>query len=876
MNWWRQLFGRKRVRGELTEEIRAHLEEKIEEFVGRGMSREEATAAARREFGNVTLVERDGREVWRWTSIEDLAMDIRFALRVLRKSPGFTLTAILTLALGIGANTAIFTVVNTVLLDRLPYPQAERIVSISRTNVGASIPMFTYWEQNNPGFEELCAYQTGIGMNLESGAKPELLQVTKTSRDYFRLFGANPLLGRTFTEDEDRPGGPDVLVMSYGLWQRRFGGDPSVIGKSVSLGGGSFTIIGVLSPGFKPLAPDDMWLPLQADRNSTNEAHILRVSARLPEKTSLAQANAQIKALGKQYVASHPHQLGNDEEIQVRIMQVDVTSDVRSPLLILLGAVGLVLLIACANIANLLLARATGRQREMAIRAAIGAGRGRIARQLLAESLVLALAGGGLGLALASWGVQALLVVAPQNLPRVQEMKSMAALDPRVAGFTLLLSITTGILFGILPAAQLSRIAPGAWLQESGGRAGGSRQHNRMRSALVGAEVAMAITLLCGAMLLIRSFAAMHRVSLGFDAHNLLTMELSLDQAKSSEVDRLARQFVERAEQIPGVESAAMANSLPLWGTQDMIFDIPGRAALPGYKFTGDVQWRFVSAHYFDVLRIPLISGRVLRDEERATTVVINQAMARKYWPNANPVGQTIILGAGLGPEFEEGATEIIGVVGDVRERLDADPPPTMYQTPAQIPDAAMALINGLRPDAIMVRTRPGVAPMSVSQTVGAALIAGDRLPVTRMRTMEKAELDSTQRQNFNLLLLGLFAGVALVLAAIGIYGVMSYSVAQRTQEIGLRAALGAGPSDILAVVLTRSLRATLAGIVGGIAGSLGLAQLLNAQLFGVKATDPLTFVGAPVILLGVALLAAYLPARRAMQVDPVVALRYE
>jgi len=811
--------------------------------------------------------------------LDTALQDVRYGLRILRKSPGFTAVAVLTLALGIGANTAVFTVVNTVLLHPLPYPHSDRIVNISRPSAGTAIPMFKYWEQNNPGFEDLSAYQGGIGMNLESGSRPELLQVTKASSNYFRLFGAIPILGRTFSEKEDQPGGPSVLVMSYGLWQRRFGGDPSAVGKTISLGSAPYTLIGVLAPGFKPLVPCDAWLPLQADPNSTNQAHILTVSGRLPENATILQATARMAVIGRRYVQTHPQQLGYDEDIRVTALQQNLTRDVRSPLLVLLGAVALVLLIACVNVANLLLARATGRQKEIAIRAAVGAGRGRIARQLLAECLLLAFCGGGLGLALGSWGVHGLLLVAPQNLPRIQEMKATPALDPWVAGFTFVLALVTGVAFGALPAVQLSRTAPGLWLQESGGSAGGGLRHNRTRSALTAAEVAIAVSLLCAAMLLIRSFAAMHSVNLGFDPHNVLTMEFSLagtGYAKSSEVDRLARQFVERAERIPGVESAAMANSLPLWGRQDMIFDIPGRSPLAGFKFTGDVQWRFVSAHYFDALRIPLISGRLLREQEPGKTVVINLAMAQKYWPNMNPVGQTIILGGGLGPEFEEGPTEIVGVVGDVRERLDADSPPTMYQTPAQIPNAAMVLINGLQSDAVIVRTHPGVAPMSVSERAEEALIAEGKLSATRIRTMGDAELNSTQPQNFNLLLMSLFAASALVLAAVGIYGVMSYSVEQRTREIGVRAALGATHKDILALVLLQSLRTSLTGVAFGVIGSFGLARLISAQLFGIKPTDALTFVTVPAILLTVALFAAYLPARRAMKVDPMAALRYE
>jgi putative ABC transport system permease protein len=875
----KQLFLRRRVYAELSEEIRAHLEERVEELVAGGMPREVAGFAARREFGSVTLIEWDGRKAWGWAAFEEFFADVRYGLRMLRKNPGFAVVAVLTLALGIGATTAIFSVVDTVLLHPLPYPDADRVVNISRTGVGSSMPMFTYWAQNNPGFADLAAYTAPIGMNLEGADKLELAKATKASRNYFRLFGANPLLGRSFTEEEDRPGGPGVLVMSYGLWQRRFGGEPSIVGKAITLGGASYTVIGVASPQFKPEPPTDAWVPLQADVNSTDQAHVLTVCGRLPSGATLALANSWMRVVGKRYVETHPEQLGNDDKIQVTFLREKMTGEIRPALLLLLGAVGLVLLIACANVANLLLARVTGRQKEIAVRAAIGAGRGRIARQLLTESLLLAVAGGVLGLLVGSWGVRALLAVMPGSLPRVQEMTSVPALDPWIAAFAILLAIVTGALFGLFPAAQLWRMELATSLQQSGRRAGGSPKQNRTRGMLVAAEIAIAVPLLCGALLLVRSFAAMHNVSLGFDAHNLLTMEVSLagpGYSKSGEVDRLARQFIARVERIPGVESAAVANSLPLWGTQDMIFDIPGHAPLKEYKFTGDVQWRFVTAHYFDLLRIPLLSGRLLRDEERGKTVVINQAMARQFWGGANPVGHTIFIGPGLGPTIEEGLTEIVGVVGDVRERLNGDFPPTMYQAPLQIPDAAMVIVNGLQSHAILVRTRPGVAPMSVSESVQQALLAGGKLPATNIRTMEQAGLNSTERQNFNLLLLGLFATMALVLAAIGIYGVMSYSVEQQRREIGIRAVLGANRGGIIRLVLQQALRMTTVGVVIGIAAALGLTRLLSAQLFGVRPLDPVTYITVPSILLAAAMAAALIPAWRAMRVDPMVALRSE
>ena len=810
-----------------------------------------------------------------------LWQDIRYALRQLRKSPGFAAVAVITLALGIGANTAIFTVVNTVILRPLPYVDSGRIVNIGRRGGGTvSIPMFTYWEQHNPGLEDLAAYLPGPSMNLNGSDKPELVGAMPSSRNYFRLFGANPILGRTFTAEEDQPGGPRVLVLSYGLWQRRFGGDPSILRKTIRLGGAPYAVVGVLSPGFIPYPATDVWVPLQADPSSIDQAHVLTVCARLPHGVSLAQATAQMAVIGKQYVQTFSGKIvGDDSQVQITPVQEQLTGKIRSPLLILLGAVGMVLLIACANIANLLLARATGRQREIAIRSAMGGGRGRIVRQLFTESFLLALAGGAFGLVLGSWGVRALLALTPGGLPRVQEIASIPGADPRVAGFTVLLAVFTGAVFGLFPAIQISRTELVTALKESSGRGGTGLRHNRTRSVLVGFEVAIAVVLLCGAILLIRSFAAMQSASLGFEPHNLLTMETSLagpSYAKASAVDRLGREFVARAETIPGVESAALANALPLSGWQDMIFSIPGRQPRSGYYFTGDVQWRIVSAHYFNVLRIPLLSGRLLHDQEQSRTVVISQAMARKYWPNANPVGQSIIIGPRLGREYEAGPTEIVGVVGDVRERLDGDPASVMYQAPSQVLDAAMALVNRLESAGILIRTRAGVAPMSVSQAVQQALLATDQLPTMKMRTMEQVSLDSTAKQNFNLLLLGLFAFIAVVLAVVGIYGVMSYSVEQRTYEIGIRSALGATRRDTVNLVLLQALRMTMAGVAVGVAAAFGLTRLLSAELFGVKPSDPLTFVAVPLILTAVALAGAVIPALRACRIDPMVALRYE
>ncbi len=889
MSWRRELtkfgalFRRRKPVNDLEEEIRSHLEMEEQENLESGMPPDEARYAALRRFGNVTLAQERSREMWGWDFIETLWQDVRYGLRMLLKNPGFTFVAVLTLALGIGANTAMFTVVNTVLLHPLPYPDSGRIVNIARQGGGSnSVPMFTYWQQKNTLFEDLTAYDlTGTGLNLSGGDRPELVQGVHVSRNYFRLFGANPILGRTFTAEEDRPGGTHVVLMSYGLWQRRCGGVPSILGKTMTLGGAPYTVIGILSPSFQPYPSVDVWMPLQADPSSTNQAHTLTVSGRLPSGKTLAEANSQMAVIGKQYVQARPEQLGNDDKLQVVPMQQQMTGDVRPALLILLGAVGLVLLIACANVANLLPARAAGQQKVVAIRVALGAGRGRIVWQFLTESLLLSLAGGALALVLGSWGVRALLALTPGALPRVEEMAAIPGLNPWVAGFTVLLSLATGVLFGLFPSIQVSRTDLMSMLKESDGRSGTALRHNRARSVLVVAEVAIAVILLCGAVLMIRSFSALHTVDPGFDSRNLLTMKVSLvgpKYASASVTDRIARQWVERVERMPGVEAAAMANNLPFEDGMDMIFNIPGRPPLPGYKFTGDVQWRFISEHYFKALRVPLRSGRLFQDQEPARTVIVNEAMARKFWPNANPLGQVILIGAGLGPDFDEGSAEIVGVVGNVRENgLDNDPPPVMYQLHSQIPDGAMKLLNGLLPASVIVRTKPGIAPLSVSQPVQEALLAGDtQLPATIVRTMESLSLTSTARQNFNLLLLGVFAALALLLATVGIYGVISYGVTQRTREIGIRMALGAERANVVRLVVGQGLVLTLIGVAAGLAGAFALTRFLANMLYGVRPTDPLTFIVISLVLTSTALLACYLPARRASKVDPMVALRYE
>lgn len=804
--------------------------------------------------------------------------DVKYAARMWRQSPGFVITAVGALALGMGANTAIFTVIHTVVFQPLPYPDADHMVNVGRPMGGqVSEPLFSYWLEHDIGLADVAAYHAGASMNLGGGDKPEVVPTIAASKNYFRLFGARPLLGRTFSSAEDTPGGPRVMVLSYGLWKRHFSGDFSIAGKTATLGGAAYTIVGVLSAGFWSYPAADVWIPLQADLNSTNVASTLTVSGRMPLGTTLGQVNARVEAIDRRYAETHTRELRIDPGIRAVPMEHQIVADIRPRLFLLFGAVGLVLLIACANVSNLLLARAAARRKEMAVRAALGAQRGRIIRQLLTESLLLGLAGGAAALALGYWSVRGLLAIMPGDLPRLQEIAAVPALDPTVSLFTLLIAFAASGLFGLFPAFQLAGTQLSAAFNESDSR--GGRKHNRVQGYLVSAEMAIAVVLLCGALLLIRSFAALHNVDPGFDPHNVLTMQVSLagpGYSKSKAVDEFAREFVNRTKRIPGVEDSALASALPLWGMMDMIFNIPGRTPRGGGQITGDVQWRFVSPAYFDVLRIPLVSGRLLRDGETGRTVVISQTMARRYWPGTNPVGQIINIGQGLGPAYRIGPTEIVGIVGDVRERLFFEPSPIMYQSPRQIPDADMALLNGYEPGAILVRVRPGVAPMSVSPAVQEALLASGQISPANIRTLERAGLDSTARQNSNLLLLGLFAAMALLLAAVGIYGVMSYAVEQRTHEIGVRAALGASRRDTLRLILSQVLRLTAAGAGVGVLASLALGRLLRAELFEVKPSDPLTLASVPLILLAVALAAAAIPALRATRIDPVAALRHE
>jgi putative ABC transport system permease protein len=817
----------------------------------------------------------------------DFWQDLRYSFRTLIASPAFTLTAIAALALGIGANTAIFTVVNAVLLKPLSYPEPERMVQFFNKfqdgNGNSSSPVnFNTWKAQSSVFQDVTAYDFGgPGFNL-TGTVPEQVHGIHVSEAYFRLFGAPVMLGRTFSSQEDAPNGGHVVVISYGFWQRRFGGNPNVIGTNVSLSNESYTIIGVLGQAFATDPQADIWVPFQLDPNSTNMGHYFFVAGRLKPGVTLEQANAQLKVVADQYRRLHPEDMDPKSSFGVQPLRDSIVAGARKSLFILLGAVGFVLLIACANVANLLLVRATGRKREFAIRAAMGASRARIVRQLLTESIVLSLVGGVLGLIVGYAGVRALLAVSPAGLPRVGEHGAAIGVDWRVLAFTLSVAVLTGIVFGLFPAIGASRPDLNTTLKESSNRSGSGFRQNKARSLLVISEVSLALILLIGAALLIRSFLALRQVNPGFDARNVLTLEMSLtgDQfKKTAGVAQVAQNGRDRLNAIPGVEVSAFSCCLPLEGGYGLPFNILGRAPEPKSPWNGGAGWLSVSPGYFSVFRIPILEGRDFKDQDTGSAplvVLINETMKKKYWPKEDPVGQQLLIGKGVGPQFTEGPRQIVGVVADTRDSgLNNDPRPLMIVPSAQVTDGMTALNTNIGPMIWLARTHGDPHPYISAITSQLRQVSGG-FPVGRVRLMSEVVVQSTARQDFNMLLLTIFGACALILAAIGIYGLMAYSVEQRTQEMGIRMALGADRSRIRTLVVWHGMRLALIGVILGIGAAFGLTRLIASFLFGVKSWDPLVFVTVPILLSLVALLAVWMPAMRASRLDPQQALRIE
>jgi putative ABC transport system permease protein len=815
--------------------------------------------------------------------MDTLAQDLRYGQRALRKSLGFTAAAVITLALGIGANTAIFTVVNAVLLKPLTFPDADRIVQFlypnSLLNNITSIPEFHFYQRQTSVFKEVAAYDfAGPGFNL-TGERPEQVRGVHVTEGFFRLFGIPMMLGRAFTPQEDLPHGGKVVVLTYGLWQRRFGGDAAIVGKSLSLSNEPYTIVGVVGKDFVFDPEEDIWLPFQFPPVSEDQNHYFLVAGMLKPGFTVAQANAQLMAAAPQYHREFPR-ANPRRQFAVEPLRDSIVGGVRNSLLVLLGAVSLVLLIACANVANLLLVRATGRKREFAIRAALGADRARIVRQLLTEGILLSFAGGILGVALGFVGVRVLLTVSPAGLPHIGEDGSAIGVDWRLLAFTLAISLLTGILFGLFPALNASRTDLNSTLKESSNRSGTGFRQGKTRSLLVISEVSLALVLLIGAALLIRTMIALHGVGPGFDSHNVLTMEMSLNgdrYQKTAGVAKLSRDGRDRLSGIPGVEASAAAFWLPIEVGDGLPFQIVGR---PVNKDCCGSRWMSVSPGYLSLFKIPILRGRDITENDTAAApgvALINQALANQDWPHEDPVGQHVLIGKALGPEFDtEMVREIVGIVGDTHNTgLGQVPDPMMIVPVAQVPDPYTAVYDDAQPLIWVVRTHGD--PYKVIAVVTEQLrLASGGFPVAHIRTMDEVMGRSTARASFNMLLLTIFGAVALVLAAIGIYGLMAYSVEQRTQEMGIRMALGADRSVIRRLVIWQGMRVTLVGVAMGIAAAFGLVRLIASFLFGVKPWDLEVFVSVPLILSSVALLAVCLPAKRASKLDPMQALRTE
>jgi putative ABC transport system permease protein len=796
--------------------------------------------------------------------MDNLLKDLRVGIRALLKNKGYTAIAVLTLVLGIGANSAIFSIINAVLLSPLPFPESERLVRVRESNPekgfqnsSLAAGKYTALREHSTVFEEVGAYYIQQ-LNLTDVQDPEALNTAGVTASLMRALGAMPVVGQIFTEEQDQAGAEPVALLSHSLFERRFGADPGVIGKTIELSRQRYRVVGVMPRVFNFPPRVEVWTPtaffpgLLADRR----ARFLGVTARLKPGVTLAQAQEEMNALSARLAAERPE---TDAGWQVGLvsMREQAVSDVRTGLWILFGAVGLVLAVACVNVANLSLARADSRRKEMAVRAALGASRWRLIRQVLVESLALAVTGGGLGLLLATLGVEALVSASAGRIPRAQEI----TLDGRVLGFTLLLSVLTGLLFGLMPAWRASQASLGEILKEGSGKLSGSLRLRRLRSALVISEVALALVLLVGAGLLIKSLIRLHQVSPGFTSDGVLTAKLALPWTRLQESANFYQKVIGRVAAVPGVQSVGAINFLPLDVTSTpQSFSIEGRAISDDKLLTG---FRNVSGGYFTTLGIPLKQGRLFdeRDSNEAPGVLmVNETFAARFFPEEDPVGKRLKI-------FNRTSFEIVGVVGSVRhEGPDSEPQPEIFYNYLQSAWPTMTLV---------VRSSQPAA--GLAKAIRGELLAIDPAqPVFDIKTMNERLADSVARRRFNMLLLGLFAGVALLLAAVGIYGVISYSVTQRTHEIGVRMAVGARATDVLRMILSEGLKLTLAGVCIGLGAAFGLTRLMGSLLFGVSATDAATFLVVASLLTGVAVAASFIPARRAARVDPMVALRYE
>jgi predicted permease len=808
--------------------------------------------------------------------MDTLLKDIRYGIRTLTKSPGFTIVAVVALTLGIGANTAIFSIVNSVLLRPLPYSDPSRLVQLWEANVAkarneipASYPNFADWRDQNHVFDQVVAY-SDWSFNLTGSGEPERIRSSIVSPAFFSVLGINPIRGRVFSLGEDEKGKDLVVVISENLWQRRFNSDPNIVGRSINLDDKSFTVVGVISRGVQaPLMSDEieLWAPVSHGFGSDNRyGHYLNVLARLKGDTKPQQAQADMNTIASRLEQQYPES-NKGRGVRVVPLSEQIVGNFRTSLLVMLGAVVFVLLIGAANVANMLLARAAARQKEMAIRTALGAGRWRIVRQLLTESMLLSLISGILGLLVAVWGIDLLVALSPADLPRVKEV----TIDLRVLGFTLAVSVLTGVLFGLLPALQASRPNLNERLKAGGRSATSGLNRQRLRSFLVISEIALSLVLLVVAGLLIRSFQRLQAVNPGFNPSNVLTMQLDLSRTKyktGAQVIAFHDQLLERLKQLPGVQNASARTSIPIASDASfayLSFSLEGRS-----RDVSDppvAYYNGVSPDYFQTMMVPLLKGRGFSDQDvrgSQNVVIVNDTLARRYFGDGDAIGKRISLEDN--PKEEDWVT-IVGVVGDTKPReLRSEPVAELYMPFKQQPERGMSL---------MIRHRDG-GP-DVAAAVRNELLALDKdQPVYNIRTLDSVLSESVATPRFRTMLLGVFAGVALILAAVGIYGVISYAVSQRTQEIGIRMALGAQAADVLTLVVKGGMTLVLIGVALGLAGAFALTRLMTTLLFSVRPTDLATFATVSFGLVVVALFACFIPARRATKVDPLVALRDE
>ena len=885
------VFRRAEIEAEMNEEIRSHVEELEEDYRRSGLSAQEARRRALLAFGGLEQIKERYRDRYRLPVLDSVLQDIVFAARMFVKQPGFTVTASVTLALAIGGNTAIFSIVNAVLLKPAPFPDPDRVVMFMTTGPGTPVsitsPARFQYLRTLSTIQDAAAFQTGDAgvLTYTAGTVTESLHHAEVSADYFKLFEVPTVQGRGFSREEDLPNGPKVALISYNLWARRFASDPNIIGQKLQLSGEPYVVIGIVGPAFdaSEFGPvPEVWTAFQLDPNSSDQGQWFQAAARLKPGVTLREAQEEFKKAEADYRQVFPDALLPGVGFSVEPIQQALVGNAEATLLVLFSAVSLVLLIACANVANLLLIRATTRKREIAIRTALGAGRARIIRQLLTETVLLTLAGGSLGMLFGVWSVRTLLSINTAGLPRVGEDGALVNVDWRVLTFTLLVSLGTGLAFGLIPALQGSRSDLNPSLKESARGTGASLRQNYIRSMLVIVEIALSVTLLIGCSLFIRAELALTAVDSGFQPTNVLTMRTYVTKERSlhtADVAQVVNEGVDRIRSLPGVVDVAAASSLPLQLAPGGPFRIIGRPIVNG-RFHGAALWTEISSGYFQVFRIPIKRGRAFTNRDNASAppvVIINESMAKRYWANGDdPLNARILIAKGFAKQFDdEPERQIVGIVGDVRDRgLNLGPGPSMYVPQAQVPDAVTARGANSFPIAWVIRG--SVAPSSLSRAIEEQLRQVTGQPLAEIQTMDNVVSSSISRQRFNTLLMTVFACLALALAAIGTYGLIAYSVQQRTPEIGIRLALGAKAAEVQRIIVLRGMRLVVFGVLIGTPLAFSLTKFIQRFLFGVKPRDPFTFVTVTVVVSATALLAVWLPARRASRTSPVDALRYE